>query len=342
MFSPRVLFGLAAILGMTVTHAAARTVEIRYNGEAKNLVVFNGQPDNNVISIPIEPSGDLIGSEAFKFKVKAAEGEGKRKETRCEVNGNWGTSEDLVVFHISDEPEDWVMPCGKVSGFKATCEGLGDQGWFKGDLSSQGAAAPQHEGPFLLLSRIDCAVERETTMHYRPRDDKTASGLQFARLCSHQTRPHQRIIRSMLSPQILFGLAAILGVTQVIARTVEIRYKGDDKNLVTFDPSKPESNVISIPIEPNGNLIGSQAYRFKVKGVEGKRKEASWTRADKLLQCEVNGSWAAKEDIVIFNINGDEPEDWVTPCGVFGGFEVTCEGMSRCAQAIPKQEGRPL
>lgn len=82
MFSPRVLFGLAAILGMTVTHAAARTVEIRYNGEAKNLVVFNGQPDNNVISIPIEPSGDLIGSEAFKFKVKAAEGEGKRKETR--------------------------------------------------------------------------------------------------------------------------------------------------------------------------------------------------------------------------------------------------------------------
>lgn len=79
----------------------------------------------------------------------------------------------------------------------------------------------------------------------------------------------------MLSPQILFGLAAILGVTQVIARTVEIRYKGDDKNLVTFDPSKPESNVISIPIEPNGNLIGSQAYRFKVKGVEGKRKEAS-------------------------------------------------------------------
>lgn len=56
----------------------------------------------------------------------------------------------------------------------------------------------------------------------------------------------------------------------------------------------------------------------------------------------MNGSWAAKEDIVIFNINGDEPEDWVTPCGVSGGFEVTCEGMSRCAQAIPKQEGRPL
>lgn len=80
MFSARVIFGLAAVL--SITQAAARTVEIRYDGEAKNLVTSDlSKPDSNVISIPIEPNGKLIGMQQYKFKVKAAEGQGKRKES---------------------------------------------------------------------------------------------------------------------------------------------------------------------------------------------------------------------------------------------------------------------
>lgn len=81
MFSTRILFALAAILGLTIRDAAARSVEIRYDGAAENLVTFNHEPDKKVISIPIEPSGNLIGNQAYRFMVKAAEGEGKRKTT---------------------------------------------------------------------------------------------------------------------------------------------------------------------------------------------------------------------------------------------------------------------
>lgn len=76
----------------------------------------------------------------------------------------------------------------------------------------------------------------------------------------------------MLSPRILFGLAAILGLAQATARTVELRYKGDAKNLITFD-GKPEANVISIPIEENGDLKEHQTFRFKLKEIRGTRKE---------------------------------------------------------------------
>ena len=72
MFPTRILFGLAAALGVA---QAARTVTLTYKGGAANLVTFDGNPDTNAIKIDIEPNGDLEYHQSFKFKVKP---DGKR------------------------------------------------------------------------------------------------------------------------------------------------------------------------------------------------------------------------------------------------------------------------